>query len=118
MPSAPAWTEAARQVFQDRIRLNTRYAFSTDQLSEAHLSGLFDQSPYCQQVVPLDAALVARLAAQPDSYLEIGSRLLLECLRLGLRPNWDAANPESSKLAQKLGLVLVEPYEAYYYRAQ
>ena len=44
----------------------------------------------------------------------LGSRLLLECLRQNIRPNWDAANPESCKLAQKLGLAFMETYEAYY----
>jgi GNAT superfamily N-acetyltransferase len=45
----------------------------------------------------------------------LASRLLLECLRLGLRPNWDAANPESCKLAKKLGYVFLEAYDSYYY---
>jgi GNAT superfamily N-acetyltransferase len=45
----------------------------------------------------------------------LASKLLLECLRLGLRPNWDAANPESCKLAQKLGYTFVESYDAYYH---
>lgn len=44
----------------------------------------------------------------------LGSRLLLECLSRGVRPNWDAANPESCKLAQKLGLSFVASYEAFY----
>jgi L-amino acid N-acyltransferase YncA len=44
----------------------------------------------------------------------LGSRLLVECLRQGMRPNWDAANPESCKLAQKLGFAFVEKYDAYY----
>ena len=45
----------------------------------------------------------------------LGSRLLLECLQRGLRPNWDAANPESCKLAKKLGYAFVETYDAYYH---
>ncbi len=45
----------------------------------------------------------------------LGSRLTLECLRRGLRPNWDAATPESCKLAKKLGYVFTEAYDAYYY---
>lgn len=46
----------------------------------------------------------------------LGSRLVMECLQQGLRPNWDAANPESCKLAQKLGFTLIGSYEAYYHR--
>ncbi len=45
----------------------------------------------------------------------LAARLLLECLRGGLRPNWDAANPESCRLAEKLGYVFTDSYDAYYY---
>lgn len=45
----------------------------------------------------------------------LAARLLLECLRQGVRPNWDAANPESCKLALKLGYSFVGTYDAYYY---
>ncbi len=45
----------------------------------------------------------------------LGSRLLLECLRQGRRPNWNAANHESARLAEKLGYEFVKTYEAYYY---
>lgn len=47
----------------------------------------------------------------------IASRLLLECQSRGMRPNWDAANTESCKLAEKLGYVFLEAYDAYYYSA-
>lgn len=45
----------------------------------------------------------------------LASRLLLECLRNKLKPNWDAANPESFKLAKKLGVRFIEAYDAYFY---
>ena len=45
----------------------------------------------------------------------LGSKLVLECLKQNLRPNWDAANPESRKLATKLGFVFVEAYDGYYH---
>lgn len=48
----------------------------------------------------------------------LSARLLLECLRQGLRPNWDAANPESCTIAQKLGYIFTETYDSYYYRAE
>lgn len=175
MPCPPEWMAAAHKVFPDRLVPFTRCSFSPDRLSEAHLAGLFENSPYRDRVVPLEAAVVARLAARPESYLEIGdfdspadflerglgfaalqgetvmgvaysslvcsrgievsiyveercrergmatalaSRLLLECRRRAMRPNWDAANPESCGLAKKLGYVYVEAYEAYYYPAE
>lgn len=46
----------------------------------------------------------------------LAGSLLLACLRLGLRPNWDAANPESCALAEKLGYVSAGQYEAYFRR--
>lgn len=42
------------------------------------------------------------------------SCLLVECLRRGILPNWDAAGSESFKLAKKLGFVFLEAYDAYY----
>ncbi len=46
----------------------------------------------------------------------LAGSLLLACLRLGLRPNWDAANPESCALAEKLGYTPAGSYDSYYYR--
>ena len=45
----------------------------------------------------------------------LSSQLLLECLKLNLKPNWDAANPESCKLAKRLGFSFVEAYDSYYH---
>lgn len=45
----------------------------------------------------------------------LSSRLLLESLMYNLRPNWDAANPESVKLATKLGYRYLGSYDAYYH---
>lgn len=45
----------------------------------------------------------------------LSCHLLLESLKYNLRPNWDAANPESVGLAKKLGYVYIESYEAYYH---
>ena len=173
MPSPPDWIEAAQAAFP--LEAMPRYRFSAKTLAFDRLMQLFEASPCREAVTPLDAALVARLTALPDSYLEIedfdsaedflqrglgyaaveggrlmgvaysslvcshgievsvyveepyrqrgvatalASRLLLEGLRLGLRPNWDAANPESGKLALKLGYTAVGDYEAYYRRGR
>lgn len=43
----------------------------------------------------------------------LGANLLLACLQRGLHPNWDAANPESVKLATKLGYRSTGAYDAY-----
>ena len=48
----------------------------------------------------------------------ISAALLLECVRRGLRPNWDAANLESCALAEKLGYTPAGTYESYYHKAQ
>ncbi len=58
---------------------------------------------------------VEELARRRGIATALASRLLLECLQLNANPHWDAANPESCKLAQKLGYVFTESYVAYYH---
>jgi RimJ/RimL family protein N-acetyltransferase len=48
----------------------------------------------------------------------LASCLLLHCLEDHRQPHWDAANPESCALAEKLGYRKVGEYRAYYYPAQ
>lgn len=42
-----------------------------------------------------------------------GARLILECLDRGLYPSWDAQNPKSAALAEKLGYHQDRAYTAY-----
>ena len=44
----------------------------------------------------------------------LGSMLVKHCLESRMDPHWDAANPESCKLAEKLGYVGTGTYEAYF----
>jgi GNAT superfamily N-acetyltransferase len=46
----------------------------------------------------------------------VAARLVLESMDRGLRPNWDAANEESCRLAMKLGFVPAGSYLARYLR--
>lgn len=46
----------------------------------------------------------------------LASALLKWGLEHGMDPHWDAANPESCTLAEKLGYVQTETYDAYYLR--
>jgi GNAT superfamily N-acetyltransferase len=41
------------------------------------------------------------------------ARLILYCLQRGLTPTWDAANPASLALAEKLGYALKDPYDIW-----
>jgi predicted GNAT family acetyltransferase len=41
------------------------------------------------------------------------ARLILNCLQRGLTPSWDAANPASLALAEKLGYALKAPYDIW-----
>ncbi len=43
----------------------------------------------------------------------VGAAFVLECLRLGQRPAWDAANLTSLRLAERLGFVFTEAYSAW-----
>ncbi len=45
--------------------------------------------------------------------LACGAKLILECLKRGLYPSWDAQNPGSLALAQKLGYHFEKEYQAY-----
>lgn len=42
-----------------------------------------------------------------------GAKLILECLDRGLYPSWDAQNPQSAALAEKLGYHMDRPYTAF-----
>jgi GNAT superfamily N-acetyltransferase len=48
--------------------------------------------------------------------LTLGSMLLKWCLEHHMDPHWDAANPESCTLAEKLGYVKTDTYQACYLR--
>lgn len=43
----------------------------------------------------------------------LAARFILECLKLGKRPSWDAANLTSVHIAEKLGYRFAEEYVAY-----
>lgn len=46
-----------------------------------------------------------------------GAKLILECSKRGLYPSWDAQNPISAALAEKLGYHLEKEYAAYEIKA-
>ncbi|MDX8046280.1 GNAT family N-acetyltransferase [Gracilibacillus sp. S3-1-1] len=46
--------------------------------------------------------------------LVVSSALILDCLSKGMYPSWDGANPESAKLAKRLGYVYEKAYDTYY----
>jgi hypothetical protein len=42
-----------------------------------------------------------------------GAKLILECLKRGLYPSWDAQNPGSVTLSQELGYHFNQKYPVY-----
>ncbi|KAB2441133.1 GNAT family N-acetyltransferase [Bacillus luti] len=44
----------------------------------------------------------------------VSAALILNCLEKEIYPNWDAANPTSAKLAEKLGYVFDRAYDTYF----
>jgi GNAT superfamily N-acetyltransferase len=71
------------------------------------------------------ASLVCRNGIEASLYVDedyrrqgmataLASRLLLWCLENAMDAHWDAANPESAKLAIKLGYAPAGSYTAYY----
>jgi hypothetical protein len=45
----------------------------------------------------------------------LAANFIIECLNQGKKPNWDAANTESVKLANSLGFKFKSLYKSYYY---
>ncbi|MCM1200726.1 MAG: GNAT family N-acetyltransferase [Bacteroides fragilis] len=82
---------------------------------------LADRLPAEYTIRPIDEALYA-YCQKIDTKKEYrrrglatvcGARLILECLDRGLYPSWDAQNPWSVVLAQKLGYHFDREYTAY-----
>jgi GNAT acetyltransferase len=49
-------------------------------------------------------------------WMEVAHALIQWCLKNNADPHWDAANSESCGLAEKLGYVPIETYDAYFLR--
>lgn len=67
MPSPDPWSDLARQVVGDRLRVNTRHQFSGRNLSAARLHSLLDGSGWANHVVPIDAERATWLPDQPGA---------------------------------------------------
>jgi GNAT superfamily N-acetyltransferase len=78
--------------------------------------GVAYSSLVCSQGIEVSIYVEERYRRQGVA-TALGARLLQESLRRNLRPDWDAANLESRKLAEKLGFKYVETYNAYYHPA-
>jgi len=63
-----------------------------------------------------DGAIDVEIETTPDFQgrglgTVVGAKLVSHCLQHGIEPHWLAANPESGRLAQRLGYVKGESYE-------
>jgi GNAT superfamily N-acetyltransferase len=83
-------------------------------LEAEHISGAAYSSLVCSRGIEVSVYVKER-RRQRGVGTALASRLLLDCQRQGLRPNWDAANRESYRLARKLGYEFTDAYDAYYY---
>ena len=66
-----------------------------------------------------DGAIEIEIDTRPDFRRQglaaaCGARLILECLKQGIYPGWDAHDSRSLALAEKLGYQLDRPYRAYW----
>ena len=66
MPSTGGWSAVMGEVYGERLVAYPRYSFAADALSVEHLAGLLRQSRYRDAIRRVDAALAARLSADPD----------------------------------------------------
>lgn len=95
---------------QDFIERGIGYAI----LDEKKVMGVAYSSLVCSKGIEV-SVFVNEPYRQKRVATALSSKLLWECLKLKLRPNWDAANPESCKLAKRLGFSFVETYDSYYH---
>lgn len=70
--------------------------------------------------LPITQCMELDVATHPDYRRKglatiVGAKLIEYCLERVIEPHWDAANPLSVKLAQKLGFTDPEPYNCYYW---
>jgi GNAT superfamily N-acetyltransferase len=86
-------------------------------LDDGKAIGVAYSSLVCSQGIEV-SIYVAEPYRRQGVATALASKLLLASLQYGLRPNWDAANPESVELAKKLGYRYLEPYNAYYHVRQ
>jgi GNAT superfamily N-acetyltransferase len=86
-------------------------------LDEQKVMGIAYSSLVCSTGIEV-SVFVDEPYRQKGVATALSGKLLLECLKLNLRPNWDAANPESCKLAKRLGFSFVETYDSYYHTVQ
>ena len=83
-------------------------------LVDAQPVGIAYSSLVCSQGIEI-SIFVDEAHRRQGIATALSARLLLACLQRGRHPNWDAANPESVKLATKLGYRSVGTYEAYFH---
>jgi GNAT superfamily N-acetyltransferase len=77
------------------------------------VAGAAFASLVCSRGIEISIFIEARYRRQGLA-TALAARLLLWCLERSLEPHWDAANPESCKLALKLGYRPAGSYLAYY----
>jgi GNAT superfamily N-acetyltransferase len=82
-------------------------------LSAGEPAGVAYSSLVCSQGIEV-SIYVTKPHRRRGVATALGSRLLLACLEKQLRPNWDAANLESVRLAEKLGYRRRGSYDAFY----
>ncbi len=83
-------------------------------LADARPVGIAYSSLVCSQGIEI-SIFVDEAHRRQGVATAVAARLLLACRQRGLHPNWDAANAESVRLAEKLGYTPSGAYEAYYY---
>jgi GNAT superfamily N-acetyltransferase len=77
------------------------------------VAGVAYSSLACSRGIEV-SIFVAEAYRQRGVATALGSALIGQCLEWGIVPHWDAANPESYKLALKLGYTSLGSYECFY----
>ena len=85
------------------------------ELAEGKPVGIAYSSLVCAQGIEV-SIFVDEAHRRQGVATAVAAQLLLACLERSLHPNWDAANPESVRLAKRLGYRPTGTYEAYFHR--
>ncbi|MCB8977819.1 MAG: GNAT family N-acetyltransferase [Ardenticatenaceae bacterium] len=83
-------------------------------LAEGQPVGVAYSSLVCSQGIEV-SIFVDEAYRRQGVATAVAAHLLLACLERDLHPNWDAANPESARLAERLGYRPTGNYEAYFH---
>ncbi len=138
IPESGAWSDIVIKIHGTKLKKQRWVGFSFEKLNHEHLCGLKQHVPEGYRIQRIDLKLASRamVVCGARSYthtrksIEIaimtvpdhqgkglatatGASLAAHCLDTGIEPHWNAENPISVKLAEKLGYIPNDEFEVF-----